>query len=335
MALRDVKVTIDLVKATGRVGMGIPLILSQSAETEVKYVEVTSLAEVIAAGFDNTTNTYKAANLIFMQKDAPAKIAVCATTKAAAEWLLDEGNVTKDWRQLIVVDGDTVDHESIMTVIETLRGKMYFASLPVDDTTEIKIDAMERTVLFYCTDEDYAGVEVAALVGATAGYDAGSFTYKNIILKGIVAQQLTLAQVNAIHEKGGISVVRKAGDIVTTEGKVCGGEYIDIIDSKDYVCAEIEYAGQKLLNNNKKLPYDNVGIAMIEATVLTCLKRAYNQGIIANKEDGSPDYSITCLTRAEVDAGDRATRNYRGCNFSFGLAGAIHTVHNVNGEILV
>lgn len=335
MALRDVKVTIDLVKATGRVGMGIPLILSQNAETEVEFTEVTSLAEVIAAGFDNTTNAYKAANLIFMQNDAPAKIAVCATSKTAAEWLLEEGNVSKDWRQLIVVGDDVVDHSSIMTVIEMLRGKMYFASLPVEDKTSIKIEGMERTVLFYCTDEDYEGVEVAALVGATAGYDAGSFTYKNIILKGIKAQNLTAAQVNAIHEKGGITVVKKAGDIVTTEGKVAGGEYIDIIDSKDYVCAEIEYSGQKLLNDNKKIPYDNVGIAMIEATVITCLKRAYNMGIIANNEDGSPAYSVSCMTRNEVDAGDRATRNYRGCNFSFGIAGAIHTVHNVVGELLI
>lgn len=333
MALRDVKVTIDLVKASGRVGMGIPLILSQNAETEVEFIEVTSLAEVIAAGFDNTTNTYKAANLIFMQDDAPAKIAVCATAGSATDWLLDEGNVAEDWRQLIVVDG-SVDHATLMTTIETLRGKMYFASLPVDYSTTLKVDGLERTVLFYCTDADYAGVEVAAVVGATAGYDAGSFTYKNIILKGIAAQDLSLAQVNAIHEKGGFTCVRKAGDIVTTEGKVAGGEYIDIVDSKDYVIAEIEYAGQKLLNNNKKVPYDNVGIAMIEATVLTCLKRAYNMGIIANNEDGTPAYTVSCLTRTEVDAGDRANRIYRGCNFSFGLAGAIHNA-DIVGEVLV
>lgn len=333
MALRDVTVTIDLVKAAGRVGMGIPLILSQNAETEVGFIEVTSLAEVIEAGFDNTTNTYKAANLIFMQNDAPAKIAVCATSESATDWLLNEKNVAEDWRQLIVVDG-SVDHTTIMATIETLRGKMYFASLPVDYSTTLKVEALERTVLFYCTDPDYAGVEVAAVVGASAGYDAGSFTYKNLILKGLVAQDLSEAQVNAIHEKGGFTCVKKAGDIVTTEGKTAGGEYIDIVDSKDYVIAEIEYSGQKLLNDNKKIPYDNIGIAMIESVVLSCLKRAYNQGIIANNEDGTPAYSVSCLTRTEVDAGDRANRIYRGCNFSFALAGAIHTAP-IFGTILV
>ena len=333
MALRDVKVTIDLVKASGRVGMGIPLILAQSAEAEVEFVVVTSLEEVITAGFANTTDTYKAANLIFMQDDAPAQIALCATTGTAAAWVVNEGNAAKDWRQLIVVGG-IADYAAIMAAVEPLEGKLYFANLPVDNNTELKVDGMDRTVMFYCTDEDYAGVEAAALVGATAGYDAGSFTYKNIILKGIAAQELTKAQVEAIHAKGGLTVVRKAGDIVTTEGKTAGGEYIDIVDSKDYVIAEIEYAGQKLLNDNKKIPYDNVGIAMIEATVVTCLKRAYNKGIIANNEDGSPAYSVYCLTRAEVDAGDRANRIYRGCSFSFGLAGAIHNVP-IKGEILV
>lgn len=332
MAL-DITVKIDVVKAAGKVGMGIPLILAQNADANAEFEEVTSLPEVVSAGYAEGTDTYAAAKLIFMQNDCPAKIAVAATTGTAAEWLADEGNVSEDWRQLIVVGGESVAHNDIMAVIETLRGKMYFASLPVDDATELKVDGLERTVLFYCTDADYS-CPAAALVGATAGYEAGSFTYKNIILKGIAAQKLSDGEITAIHKKGGITVVKKAGDIVTSEGKTAGGEYIDIIDSKDYVIQNIEYAGQKLLNENKKVRYDNRGIAMLKAVVKTCLQNAYTNGIIADNEDGTPAYDVVTLTRDQVSADDRRDRIYNGCSFSFALAGAIHEAP-INGQILI
>ena len=332
MAL-DVIVKIDLVKAPGKVGMGIPLILAQNAEADVAFTEVTSLTEVTDAGYANTSDTYKAANLIFMQNDAPRSIAVCSTTGTAAEWLGDEGNVSKDWRQLIVVGG-VADHAAIMPVIETLRGKMYFASLSVEDTATLKVDAMERTVLFYCTDVDYAGVEVAALVGASAGLDAGSFTYKNLILKGIAAQQLSDGEINAIHEKGGITFVRKAGDNVTSEGKVAGGEYIDIIDTKDYIIQQLEYRTQKFLNVSAKVPYDNNGIGQLELIAVSVLKEAANMGMIAEGEDGSPAYTVNYALRADTLDSDRAVRRYIGGNFSFNLAGAVHNVE-ITGQIIV
>ena len=166
MAL-DVKVRIDLVKAAGKIGMGIPLILAQNAQANAEFQEVTSLADVISKGYDAKSETYAAAQLIFMQNDCPAKIAVASTTGTADEWLSDEGNVGEGWRQLIVVGGE-VDVAGIMNTVEGLRGKMFFANLPVDDATEFNVNGIERTVLFYCTDAAYS-CPVAALVGATAG----------------------------------------------------------------------------------------------------------------------------------------------------------------------
>ncbi len=52
----------------------------------------------------------------------------------------------------------------------------------VSDTSSLEaVGKMDRTLgIVYAGEEE--GVE-GALVGATAGYTAGSFTYKNIILK--------------------------------------------------------------------------------------------------------------------------------------------------------
>lgn len=350
--MNDVKVKIDLTKPVGNVGIGTPLILycksttdeseSPVIATEVAFTECYSLDDVKKLGFAATTDVYKAAELMFMQKDQPKKIAVCSTQKTAAEWLSESANIAKDWRQLICIYTDTSVEDNIKEIIPKIEttDKLFFVGLPVDSTfkasTITGVNEIRRTVLFYCTDKNttpYKNPE-AAFVGATAGLVAGSFTYKNIILTGITPQELTDSEISTIHTNGGITFVTKAGDNVTTEGKTAGGEYIDIIDSEDFVIQQITYRTQKLLNSSKKIPYDNNGIAMLESVTVDVLQSAYINGIIADNEDGEADYSVNFMLREDTKAIDRAERRYIGGSFKFALAGAIHTVE-ITGEITI
>lgn len=332
----DVKVKIDLTKPVGNVGFGMPLIMQEKATKAVPYTVVSGMAEVVAAGFANTTDVYKAAQLMFMQNNAPKQVAVCAVEGGADAALADVELVGKGWRQLVVVaEGDAVtDVAKVAAAVEALEGKMYFEGLDVDDETAMTVTGMRRTVLFYCNATEEAPVPVAALVGAIAGKPVGSYTVKNQILKGIAAQELTDAQIDAIHAKGGITFVAKAGDNVTSEGKVAGGEYIDVIDNEDYIIQQITYKTQKLLNNADKIPFDNNGIAMLETAAQDVLAGAYGNGMIANKADGTPDYSVNYAMREDMAEADRAARKYLGGRFHFALAGAVHEVE-VNGEITV
>ena len=174
----------------------------------------------------------------------------------------------------------------------------------------------------------------AALVGASAGRTPGSFTYKNLILKGIPVLELTNSEINEIHAAGAITFVTKAGDNVTTEGKAASGEYIDIVDSKDFIISNMEYGTQKLLNSLPKIPYDNTGIAQLENVAINVLKAAFDNGIIAADEDGSPMFSVNYAMRDEVNPADRSERQYLGGRFSFVLAGAVHNV-TVTGELII
>ena len=324
----DVEVKIDLTKPTGKLGFGIPLILQENANAEVEYTVCSNVAEVVAAGFAVTTTVYKAAQLLFAQNNAPKQIAVAAYTGNATAALADAALISEGWRQLIVVcegeEGSSVSE--ISTAAEALDGKIYFAGLDTDDDTVIATSGLRHTVLFYCDATEAVPVPVAALVGETAGRAVGSFTYKNLKLAGIAAQDLTDAQVDAIHAKGGITYVAKAGDNVTSEGMVAGGEFIDVIDSEDYIVQQLAYKTQKLLNAADKVPYDNNGIAMLESVAVDVLNTAYNNGMIATKADGSPDYSVTYALREDTSEADRAVRHYLGGNFAFALAGAIHYV---------
>ena len=331
----DVKVHIDLTKPIGTVGFGVPLILLENAASAVDYIEVSSISELVSAGFDQTSVVYKAANLLFMQDNAPKQVALCAATTAATDALADENLTGQGWRHLIVVNeegGTASTISAISALVETLDGKLYFAGLDVDDSTSITATGLRRTILFYCDATDSVPVPVAALAGEIAGRAAGSFTYKNMTLKGIEPQKLTDAQIQAIHAKGGITFVKKAGDNVTSEGKLAGGEYIDVIDCEDYIIQQLAYQTQKLLNNADKVPYDDNGIAMLESVAINVLQGAFNNGMIAVKEDGTPNYSVSYAKREDTTEENRATRRYLGGTFSFALAGAVHEVE-ITGTI--
>ena len=82
-----------------------------------------------------------------------------------------------------------------------------------------------------------------------------------------------------------------------------------------------------------KLPYDNRGIAALEGVVVSVLKDAANNGMIAVNDEGQYDYSVNFAPRSECAPSDISTRHYAEGNFSFTLAGAIHTAR-ITGTIM-
>ena len=318
--VKDVTVNITTATVAGSLGLGYPLVIQGMATADVDYKECGSLAEVKAAGFDDETEVYKACAVIFGQSNKPSEVAVVATTGKVATWIAD--NATKGFRHVVPILGESDSTTAeLATAVSACDDKMLFLLCKTKE--ELPTAQSERVVaIVYGGASDYAN---AAVVGASAGLAAGSFTYKNLILQGVEPEALTETEVNAIHDAGGICILKKAGDVVTSDGKTTDGEYID---------SNIVYKGQKLLNDSNKLSFDNVGISQLENVVTSVLADAFANGIIATNEDGTPAYSTTFATRAETDAGDRAERTYKGGSFSFDLAGAIHNAH-INGTIEV
>lgn len=327
----DVIVKITQKAAPKKLGFGIPLLLSTMETAAAPYAECAGIDEV-KAKFGEDTALYKAAKLLLMQEDAPAKIAVCGVTEKAVEAL---GRLwPKGWRQLILTSLGKEGEDDLKTVAEYVESKgekMLFTTVKtLEELAPLKSSDLTRLVACWHPTDDLA----AALVGATAAKAPGSITYKNTILKGVAPQDLTDEELKAAHMAGALTFVTKAGDNVTSEGITLSGEYIDIVDSGDYVIQQLEYEVQKTLNKAPKVPYDNKGIALLESVTVNVLQRAYQNGIIAEKDDGTPDYTVKFQTRSEADPADRAVRQYLGGSFSFGLAGAIHRVE-ISGEIVI
>lgn len=330
----DVKVIINLAKPTGKAGTGIPLILAGKETTAVPYTVCGDIDEVKTL-FAETTTVYKMAQLLFMQDDAPEKIAVCGSldgSKTALEKIWD-----KNFRQIMIASLGEEGEDTLKTIsdyVEAKKDKLLFVTINSLSDISTLIEP-ERTIAFkYGTTEKPAPEAVAALVGATAGLTAGSFTYHDVILKGLEPEEFTTAEFTSYQDKNVICFVEKAGDNVTTDGKSLSGEFIDIIDTKDWLVREIEYRTQRVLNMNKKVSYDNRGISQLESVAVGVLKEGYENGMIAVTDDGLPDYYVAYAPRSETDPNDRLVRLYKLGKFGFGLAGAIHNVQ-VRGEISI
>lgn len=327
--VKDITVNITTASVAGSVGLGNPLVIAGMAGEAVDYVECNGLADVVAAGFDIETEVYKACAAIFAQAHNPKTVAVVATTGKVEAWLV--ANKDKNFRQVVPVLGtsDSTIAE-LVTAVSALDDKVLF--FHVKTTSEMPATQSERAVgVVYGGASAYPN---AAVVGESAGREAGSFTYKNLVLTGIEPEDLGPAAVEAVHDAGGICIVKKAGDVVTSEGITTDGEYIDVVDSKDYIISNMVYQCQKLLNDNPKLPFDNVGISQLESVVTSVLADAYRMGIVATNEDGTAAYSTAFAGREDVPASDRAARTYKGGNFTFDLAGAIHNA-TINGTVVI
>ncbi len=332
MAL-DVEVTISLSKPAGNDGTWYPLlfVVDSTAETDL-YGEYTEIDELVKAGYAAESSVYKAAELLFSQEDAPAKIAVYKQKAFSTDGLAKYLN--KGWRQLVLLDDtETANAAALATYIEG-TDKMLFLS--VSDKSALttlyeSVNTCDRPFIVYHTGGKN---EAAAVVGATAGLEAGSFTYKNVIIKGVEPMELSDEELEEIHALGACTIVEKAGDIVTSEGKTAAGEYADIVDSNDYIIQNIAYNTQKVLNRSRKVPYTNAGIGMLEAEVQAVLSNGYKNGMIAEDDDGKPLYATSFALRSQTTEVDRAARNYPYGKFSFTLSGAIHTAQ-ISGTVTV
>lgn len=332
--VKDVDIVITReTKAVSQSVFGVPLIFATDMARPYKeYYEISEVGQ----DYGETTAAYKMASRIFGQTPRPAKIAmfgvqyVAPATPEALVAALNE--LVENHNDFYFLLCDKATKPEILALAEWIdtQKKMYFS-----DTTDLTLFTemnSDRTVLIYHNDpEQYVA---AGWVGRCAPAVPGSLTWKFKTINGVSESDIGATELNQIHQNGGNAYIKKLGVLQTSEGLTTSGEYIDVIQSQDYVEARISENVHFLLFNSDKVPYDNAGIALIAGQIREVLQQATKQGIIAKDKNGDGIWSITAPRREDIPASQRATRELPDIHFDFELSGAVHKV-KVRGTIRV
>ncbi len=109
------------------------------------------------------------------------------------------------------------------------------------------------------------------------------------------------------------------------------GEWIDVIRFRDWLKAEMQANVFGALKANRKVPYTDSGIGLIEGKMEETLKKGQDIGGIAATEydgDGNavPGFQVTVPRTSDLTEEERKSRKLKGCRYTARLAGAIHAV---------
>ncbi len=163
------------------------------------------------------------------------------------------------------------------------------------------------------------------------GYDPGTETWAMKELATIIPSALDTAQKIELEEKYISRFLRYGGCNVTIGGAMLAGEWIDVIRFRDWLKNEMQIRVFNAIKVNRKVPFTDAGITMIEGQMIAALEKGQELGGINDTEydeDGKelPGYTVTVPRASDLTEAERKSRRLTGCKYTARLSGAIHAV---------
>lgn len=319
-------------------------------KTMSKTTAVSTADELLDYGFTTDDTAYIAATVAFSQNPAPFEVYVCIRKPTSGE-------------------GEPVVYEDIKVTLARANSETQFYGSHITefkDAADIqgaiewteaneKIFGFEYTDISACPVKNFSyyrsfGIfsgladgydasaqpkenEFAALawMAKCFGYDPGTETWDLKELATIVPSALDTAQKKQLEDTSINSFRRYAGSNVAFGGNMLSGEWIDVIRFRDWLKAEMQTRVFNALKVNRKVPFTDAGIGLIEGNMLSTLKDGQDIGGIAPTEYDADEneiagYTVTVPKAADLTETERKSRKLTGCRYSARLAGAIHAV---------
>lgn len=163
------------------------------------------------------------------------------------------------------------------------------------------------------------------------GYDPGTETWAMKELATVMPSALDTAQKKELEANNTGRFLRYGGCNITIGGNMVAGEWIDVIRFRDWIKNEMQIRVFNVIKVNRKVPFTDAGIAMIEGQMIATLKKGQEVGGIADTEyddDGNatPGFTVTVPRALDFTEAERKSRKLTGCRYTARLAGAIHAV---------
>lgn len=322
-------------------GFNTILVVGEHSNSEDRVKTYTNINDLTEDGFTTTDPIYKAVSTAFSQSPHPSIVKV--GQRRTSEEIADTMNAImaedNDFYGIVLASRETDDILAMAEWVET-QTKLFGTSTSeetakstgqqTDLISTLKAKNYYRTFAFYheLADDEY--IE-AGIMAKCFNIEPGGETWANKILSGLTADNLTEAEYLAIFGKNGNTFEAFRNNNITQNGKVVGGEWIDVIRFRDWLQENITVNVFNLLINNNKIPYTDAGIALVENQVNSSLLAGQRMGGIAPTEYDennveNPGYVITVPLASSIPANTKATRVLEGITFTARLAGAIHAV---------
>ena len=315
--------------------------------------------ELLDYGFTTESPAYIAATVAFSQNPAPSKLyfAVRASSSTSSG------------------DNAATTYESITDVLARANSEVSFYGIHLTcfkDAVDVRAaiswaEANEKIFAFeytdinacpvknfsyyrsygefsgladgYATDSQPVENQYAALaqMAKCFGYEPGTETWNLKENATIVPSKLSTAQKQSLEEKNINRFIRYAGANCFIGGNMLSGEWIDVIRFRDWLKNELQIRVFNALKVNRKVPFTDAGIGLIEGIMNAVLKEGQDIGGIAPTEyddDYTPiyGYTVTVPRVSDLTESERKARKLTGCKWSARLAGAIHIVE-ISGNL--
>lgn len=311
---------------------------------EVKSVDVySSLEEVISKGWGEKENVYQAAKTVWMQEPQPRSIYIALRGNSEEEGIEELSAVlkraleTSGWYGLVLADASESEYEETASLIETTE--KIFAFSTSKKSSPLTGKAYMRTFGIYTggTSETDPFIH-AAWLSKCFSYDPGSETWAFKTLKGINPNVLTASDKTALEEAGLNYYIACAGRNITVQGKMTGGEWIDVVRFRDWLKNEMQIRVFNLFVTNPKIPYTDEGISLVENQMISVLKEGQSMGGISQTsydsgENEIPGFTVKVPLASSLTEEQRAYRKLSGCSFTARLSGAVHMVE-LSGNLI-
>lgn len=301
-----------------------------------------SISELAAAGWTPADDVYKAVAAVFMQETRPASVVVGRRDTADSDWatalnaILSE-NDTWYFFGIVPVTARDTENAQAAAWAET-QTKLFFAqsndvniitNSTADAASVLKALGYKRTVLLSRDSSRVQEFSEFGWAGEGAPYLPGSSTWAFKSITGSSPDILTSAQKNYALGKNANTYTTVAGSKITQNGKVAGGEWLDIVIGIDALTAELQETVFAAQVQSRKLNYDDGGITAHGGLIQGVLEKYGRQGVLQ-----IDSIKLTLPRYDDVPSADRNARKLTGITFSALLQGAIH-ITEIRGTVAV
>jgi hypothetical protein len=315
-------------------------------KTMSKVTAISSADELLDYGYKATDEVYVAATVAFAQNPAPNELLICIRKKTDEDdqyedmaVTLARANAESNFYGIHITSfrdkADVAATVSWTEANEKLFGFEYtdYADCPISNFAYYRSFGV-----FSGRADGYSGDQPAenkylalAMMAKCFGYDPGTETWAIKELASVVPSGLSTEEKKELDGKNINTFLRYSGSNVTIGGKTLAGEWIDVIRFRDWLKSEMQTNTFNAIKTNRKVPFTDNGIRLIEGKMEETLKAGQDIGGIAPTEYDADDnpiygYEITVPSVSDLTEAERKSRRLTGCRWSARLAGAIHAV---------